>query len=447
MATIASEQEKVLGKLDLTAIAIGNVIGGGIMSVVGVAIGLTGRSVVIAMALCAVMTLISILPNVFVSSTIRMNGGVYTLSALLGGKFFAGIYVAFWLTNFFGASLYCTSFAQYCLNFVPGINFKMCAVALLAVIALLNLFGIKVAAKAQNLMVVVLIASLMAFSFFGFPHIKPGFFDPPDFMRNGFWGIMYAAALMNFACGGAGFVVNFGRQCKNPTKDIPFAIVFSSIVVMIVYVMVAIVAAGVLPISEVEGQSLAKVAFEVLPYPVYLFFMIGGAMIALVTSLNALMGWLPPPVVQACEDGWLPRSFGSINERYHSPHWVLLFIFVTAAVILVTGWDIDSIAIVGTFLANIGNIIVVLTLINLPKVVPDLWKKSIFHIPDWAYRLLCIAGAIVCLIFEYFLFDILNTPQKIGVVVYAVISVIYSRVLISMKGGKQVKIETSYEEA
>ncbi|MDR1651710.1 MAG: amino acid permease, partial [Synergistaceae bacterium] len=217
MATIASESEKVLGKGDLTAIAVGNVIGGGIMSVVGVAIGLTGRSVVIAMALCAVMTLISILPNIFVSSAIRMNGGMYTLSALLGGKFFAGVYVAFWLTNFFGASLYCTSFAQYCLEFVPGLDFKMTAVGVLLVITLLNLVGIKVAARAQYLMVIVLIAALLAFSLIGFSHVKPGFFEPPDFMRNGLWGIMYAAALMNFACGGAGFVVNFGRQCKNPT--------------------------------------------------------------------------------------------------------------------------------------------------------------------------------------------------------------------------------------
>lgn len=447
MSNSINSEERVLGKLDLTAIAIGNVIGGGIMSVVGVAIGMTGRSVVIAMALCAIMTLISILPNAFASATIRMNGGVYTLSAMLGGKFFAGIYVAFWLTNFFGASLYCTSFAQYCLEFVPGVNFKLVAVGLLTVITILNFFGIKLAARAQYLMVAVLLAALLIFSFYGFQHVQPGFFDPPDFMRNGFAGVMYAAALMNFACGGAGFVVNFGRQSKNPTRDIPFAIIVSSLVVLVVYVMVAIVAAGVLPISDVEGQSLAKVAYLVLPYPVYLFFMIGGAMIALVTSLNALMGWLPSPVVQACNDGWLPKRFGELNKRYQSPQWILLFIYVMAATILVGGLDIGSIAIVGTFLANVGNIIVVMTLIRLPKVVPDLWKKSLFHIPNWLYTSICVAGTIICLIFEYFLFDILNGPQKIGIIVYAVLSVIYSYTMIRMKGGKQVQIETSYEEA
>jgi len=447
LATIASTEEKVLGKLDLTSIAVGNVIGGGIMSVVGIAIGLTGRSVAIAIVICAIMTLISILPNALVASTIRMNGGMYTLSALLGGKFFAGVYIAFWLTNFFGASLYCTAFSQYMLGLVPGLNFKFAAVALLLIVALLNFLGIKVAARAQNAMVIVLIAVLLLFSFYGFRHVQPGFFEPPDFLRSGWVGVMYAAALMNFACGGAGMVINFGRQCKNPTKDIPFAIIACSIVVMVIYAMVVVVAAGVLPISEVEGQSLAKVAATVLPPWLYIFFIIGGAIFALVTSLNALMGWLPPPVVQACNDGWLPKSFGAINKKYHSPHWVLLFITLMAGVILVAGWDIEAIATVGTFLANVGNIIVIITLLRMPKIVPDLWQKSVFHIPNWLYNLICIAGTIVCLVFEYFLFDILSSPQKIGIIVYTVAAIIFSLVMTRMKDGKQVQIETSYEAA
>lgn len=447
MATVAAAEEKVLGKIDLTSIAVGNVIGGGIMSVVGIAIGLTGRSVAIAMVICAIMTFISILPNAIASSTIRMNGGMYTLAALLGGKFFAGIYVAFWLTNFFGASLYCTAFAQYVTDLVPGFNFKLAAVGLLLIIAALNFLGIKVAANAQNIMVVVLLAALLLFSFFGFRHIQPGYFDPPDFMLNGWRGVMYAAALMNFACGGAQMVVNFGRQSKNPTRDIPFAIIACSAIVLVIYFMVSLVASGVLAISEVQGQSLAKVAAAVLPPWLYIFFIVGGAMFALVTSLNALMGWLPPPVVQACNDGWLPKKFGAINQRFHTPHWVLLFITVMAGTFLVAGWNLESIATVGTFLANVGNLIIILTLIRLPKIVPQLWEKSLFHMPNWLYVLICLAGFVVCIVFEVFLFDILNASQQIGLVVYTLIAIVYAWGMTKAKGGKQVEIETSYEEA
>ena len=447
MASVATEHEKVLSRFDLIAIAVGNVIGGGIMSVVGVAIGMTGRSVVFSLLICAAMTLVSILPKCFASATLRMNGGEYTLAALMGGKIFAGIYMAFWLTNFFGASLYCTSFAGYFLDFFPGANFKVVAVTMLVIVFLLNIVGIKVAAMAQNIMVAVLILALLLFSFFGFGHVKPGFFDPPDFMRGGFFGLMYAAALMNFACGGAGHIVSFGRKSKNPTRDIPLAIIVASVVVAVIYGMVAVVAAGVFPISEVEGGNLAKVAFEVLPYPVYLFFIVGGAMFALVTSLNALMGWLPPPVVQACNDGWLPRRFGTLNKRFNTPHWVLLFILVMAGLILVMGWDIDAIATVGTFLANAGTLITVITLLRLPKVVPELWQKSMFHVNDTLYKTICILALIVCIVFEYFLFMILGPGQKIALVVYAILAVVYAVVMTKVRGGNQVKIELSYEEA
>ena len=155
---------------------------------------------------------------------------------------------------------------------------------ILTLLVIINLLGVQVAAKAQYIMVILLTIALLAFAGFGIGHVKPGFTQGPDFMLNGFAGIMSAASLMSFATIGSTFIVNFSGQCKEPTKDIPFAIIVSTIVVAVLYILVAIVAAGVLPISEVAGKSLAVTAAEVLPYPVYLFFIIGGAMVALVTS-------------------------------------------------------------------------------------------------------------------------------------------------------------------
>lgn len=436
--------ERLLGLPELTSIAIGNVVGGGIMSVVGIAIGLTGRSVVFSLVICSILTLISILPKCIASATLPLSGGEYTLAALLGGEFFAGVYIAFWLTNFFGASLYCTSFSQYFEMLVPGINPVVVSMTLLTIFFALNIIGIKVAATAENIMVILLIAALVLFSFFGFGHIKPGFFKQPDFMRNGFVGLMHAAALMNFACGGAGHIVSFGKQAKDPTRNIPLAILIASLFVAVIYAMVATVAAGVLPISEVEGQSLAKVAYEVLPYPLFIFFMVGGAMMAIATSLNALMGWLPPPVVQACKDGWLPKKFGELNKRFNTPHWILLFIYIMAGTIIITGWDIEEIATVGTFLANVGTLIVAIALIRLPKIEPELWKRSMFHMNDILYSIICIAAFIVCIVFEWFLFDILNTTQKIGLVVFSLVSITYS--LIMVRSGR-VKIKFDYKES
>lgn len=46
MSDTLNNSEKVLSRSDLVMIAVGNVIGGGIMAITGIAIGITGRSVV-----------------------------------------------------------------------------------------------------------------------------------------------------------------------------------------------------------------------------------------------------------------------------------------------------------------------------------------------------------------------------------------------------------------
>ena len=63
MAKTNADGSKSLGRGDLLAIAIGNVIGGGVMTMTGLAIGITGRSIVLSYIICAVMVTIVALPQ------------------------------------------------------------------------------------------------------------------------------------------------------------------------------------------------------------------------------------------------------------------------------------------------------------------------------------------------------------------------------------------------
>ncbi len=444
MANNTNTSEKVLSRTDLISLAIGNVIGGGIMSLMGISIGMTGRSIVIALILCSVMVLVAGLPQFFVASSIRMSGGFYTQAALFGGTYFAGVYAAIFISFFFGASLYALSFADYVSSFIPGVDMKLVALILLTVIAGLHILGVKVAAKAQTVMVVVLVLALLAFAGFGLGEVKPGFTAAPDWMIDGIPGLMGAAALMSFATTGSTFIINFSKQCKNPTKDIPFAILISTSIITVIYILVAIVAAGVLPVSEVAGKSLAVTAYEVLPYPVYIFFMVGGAMFALVTSLNALFGWVAPPIVQASEDGWFPKTLAKESKKFGTPHIVILIIYAMACAVILFGWNIGTIANVGNFLSNCLTVILCLALIRMPKIIPTAWKKSSFHINDAFYCFLCVLGAVISAVFCYYLAIGLTPSEVTFTFVYLAISVIYPALRIKMGSG--IKIETSYEE-
>lgn len=216
---------RVLGRKELFGIAAGQIIGAGIMSMTGIAIGMTGRSVSIGFLLASLLTIIITLPLIFVGSVFRMRGGMYTQAQIFLGPKFAGAFIPVFIIQNITVAVYALSFADYMLSLLPGINKTLIAVLFLTTFFVTNLFGIKGAAKIQNFMVVILALALSLFTAFGIFEIQPGFFSQPGFFTGGWSGFLNATALLTFAVGGSFVVINFGAEAKNPTKDIPFAII------------------------------------------------------------------------------------------------------------------------------------------------------------------------------------------------------------------------------
>lgn len=444
MAATNNQGSKSLGRGALLSIAIGNVIGGGVMTMTGLAIGITGRSIIISYIICSIMVSIVALPQFYLASTIRMNGGFYTQAAMFGGKWFAGLYSVVFVSYFFGSAMYSLSFADYVLSAFPQINGKLVAFGILTVFVILNLVGIQIAARVQYILVIILVLALLLFSGFGFIHLQPDYFAENQFVINGFTGIMSAAALLSMATSGATFIINMSREAKNPKKDIPFCIIVGTIIVTLLYIGVGAVAAGVHPVEEVAGMNMTKVAQTVLPAPLYIFFIVGGAMVALVTSLNANLGWLQAPIAQAAEDGWWPAFLAKRNERFGTPHFIILIVYGLCSIIVLSGMNIGDVANIGNTLANCVQVILCLAIISMPKKIPEIWKRSQFHIPDKVYTFICILGAVMSAIFVVYECLEIKIGHVIGILIYLAIACVYP--IIRMKT-HNVEIEISYEEA
>ena len=171
MGTSTKELKRVLTLKDLMGIGIGQVIGAGIMSLMGVAIALTGRSAPISFLLSALLVLIGSIPTVIISSVVRLRGGNYTMAALLSGKTMAGIIMfVYIITNI---SMYALSFADYAMAFLPSAPRQLIAFAILTVIFGINILGVDKMAKVQNVIVAVMCVALLAFAAFGVGKVRP----------------------------------------------------------------------------------------------------------------------------------------------------------------------------------------------------------------------------------------------------------------------------------
>ena len=438
---------RVLGKKELMGIAIGQIIGAGIMSMMGVAIAMTGRSANLAFMLSAVFTMCTFFPSIFITSCIRMRGGMYTQMAIFAGDKFAGYYsVVYFITNM-SLAMYALSFAEYALALLPsGGSEKVIALIVGTLFFILNYFGVDLMAKIQNLLVIVLVLSLAMFAVFGLPSVDlANYFSNADglFLTDGITGFLTATAYLGFATGGATVILGVSAECKNPTKDIPFVIIVSTVGVAILYGFVATVASGVLPVPEVANQPLTLVAQQILPGPLYVLFIVGGAMFALATTLNSQIMSCTKPVMQSCEDGWFPTSLATLS-KFKTPYKILIIYYVILVVPILLDLEISEISSVVQILGYINNLIFTITAMKLPKMFPEAWEKSQFHVPTPVFNALMIVTCIALLIQASFMLS----SMKISLIVFNAIVMIGGFIWAFYRTGSgKAKPTVSYEMA
>lgn len=436
--------KRVLGKKDLVSIAVGATIGSGIFSLTGICIGMTGRSVTLAFILSAVLVTLVALPIIFVSGTVRLRGGQYTQAALLLDQRFAGFYMVTTFVANIGLASYGISFAQYMIGIVPALApySKWVAFALLTFFFLVNLAGIENVARVQNLMVVLMSIALALFVVLGAGDIQPGYFKQPGWMTGGMIGFLTGTAYLQSATAGAYNAANYGAEAKNPTKDVPFAIIVGTIIVAVIYTTIGTVAAGVLPVETVANQPLSLVAEAIMPRALYVFFIVAGAGFALATTLNAMLGWLPKPMLQACTDGWFPASWGAISKKHKVPYIWLTLLYLLSAFGILTGWDISTITSLTMVIVNINNIILSLAVTRLPKLLPEQWNKCYYHTSNTGLAIACVLSALAACTQMVLLFMTLTADLMIGSVVFILVAVAYV-----LWRNRYVHMEVSYEDS
>lgn len=432
-----------LGFGDLMGAAVGQIIGAGIMSLMPAAIATTGRSVFLSFLVAAVLTCCTAIPAIFITSVVKLRGGIYTQLHMVGGDLFAGMYVIIYIMSNMSVSMYGLSLASYLTDLfqIDASWDKWIALVILTVFLILNLIGLDVFAKVQNLLVIVLIASLIMFGVMGIGKVNWSTYFNHDqyWMPNGVMGMLEAGGLLVFATGGATTILNYGSEAKNPTRDMPLVIIISTLAVAVMYAILSIVAAGVLPYEQVAGKNLTVVASHIMPQWGYYVFIIGGAGCALASTLNNSLASKPKPMMQMCDDGWLPQSFAALNKK-KVPYKIQLFLYVVAVICTVSGLSIAVLGKMTQVAGAVSNVIIAWGTMRIPKLVPEAWAKSKFKVPQGVLNLLCIFGAAGALFNGWLNIKSLDTKLMIFNIVIIIVAFIFGYVR-----SKTVHPQPSYE--
>ena len=199
------EGHKKLNFSDCMGLAIGQIIGSGIMVLTGIVIGLTGHGIAAAFILGAVLAIITCVPFIILTSAIPSSGAGFTYIRRLMGEKAGFMYIAMFVLSQVLIATYAKGFASYFCSIFPQFGESAVAMAALVICTAVNLIGLKSSALVQKGMVVLLLLSLFLFIVFGLPKVSWDALTPTvsNLMPNGPKNFFTGVALLSFACGGA----------------------------------------------------------------------------------------------------------------------------------------------------------------------------------------------------------------------------------------------------
>ncbi len=423
------KQHKQLGFVDCLGIGIGQIIGSGVMVLTGIVVGMTGHGTPLAFICAALLVICTMTSAVVLSSAVPSNGGGYSYVKRLIGPRAGFIYLGMFVLTQVLIATFALGFASYFAALVPGANEKLVAMLILAAATIINLIGIKTAASVQNIMVACLLLSLLLFVVFGLPKVDWSnlALTSANIMPNGLSSFLQGVALLSFATGGAKFLAETAGEVKNAGKTVPRAMIVSTVIVAVFYALLGIVASGVLPLDQVAFQNLTLVAQTIFPAWLYYFFIIGGALFALATTLNGTLSWVTRGLQLSAEDGWLPEICAKENKG-GTPVVLLLVFFVVGAIPILSGMDTTTISNMGVGLNQVLLVMEVIACWRLPKVMPEAYENCTMKLSKPVLYVLLVLSVVLNVATFFVSLSDMTTAVWIGIAIFLIALFIYTYV-------------------
>jgi len=318
---------------DLVAIAINGIIGAGIFGLPSKVYSLIGTYSLIAFVVCALVVALIILCFAEVGSRFDDTGGPYLYAREAFNPAVAfQIGWLIWLARLTAFAANCNLLINYLGYFWPPATDAVwrasIIVAVVLVLAGINLLGIRQAAIVSNVFTIGKLVPLILFIAAGFFFLNPQAYQFGARPATG--AFSQSVLLLIFAFTGFEMATIPAGEVSNPQKNLPRALLIALAVVATVYILVQVVCVGTLPELAQSQKPLADAGSHFLG-PIGGAVISAGAIISITGNLNILiLAGSRIPFAMA-EQKQLPQFIGSIHSRFFTPYVAIL---ITSGVML-----------------------------------------------------------------------------------------------------------------
>jgi APA family basic amino acid/polyamine antiporter len=390
--------KKALGPASLVALGVGAIVGTGIYATIGTASAGdasrpgAGPAIIVSFVLTAVVCGFSALCYAEFAAMAPTAGSAYTYAYATLGELVAWIIGWDLLLEYaIGNTAVAISWAGYADAFLRGLNVRLprwlltdyrtalnapdvlaaaphlfgvpivcnaLAVAIVALVTIVLVWGVGESARLNAVMVSIKILVLVFFVLACTRFVRPDNWRP--FAPNGLAGIGAGASVVFFAYIGFDAVSTCAEECKNPGRDMPIGIIGSLALCTGGYVVVAAVFSGLVPYPELvrldpgrRAEALA-VAMEYARMPPWTVGVVAlGSVVAQTAVLLVFQLGQPRILFAMARDGLLPPVFAKVHPRFQTPHvaTILTGVFVAAVSAFVSIDEMVDLTNIGTLFA------------------------------------------------------------------------------------------------
>ncbi|MFF2031294.1 APC family permease [Arthrobacter sp. NPDC058192] len=335
-------------------IGVGSMVGAGIFALLGAAGAVAGSAVWVSFLVAGAIAGLQGYSFAKLGATYPSAGGMLAyLARGFGEGHVTGIVSwLFYVTGAIVAAMVASSFGGYASAVLTGRDpgwAKAFAVALIAVMTVLNAIGSTAVTKVQSLIVKVVLAILSLFAVVTIANWNPSLLDPSGYP--GVREIIASVALTFFAFLGFGVITFTAKDLPDPSAQLPRAMYLALAIATAVYVAVSLGVFGTLTaekVVEYGPTALAEAAKPTLGQLGYVLMVIT----ALFSTSGAVNASLYPSVGMTrhlASVGQFPPVFGRSVGRRQVP--VGLLVMAGLAAVMVLTFNLNSIASLGSAVA------------------------------------------------------------------------------------------------
>ena len=328
--------ERSLALPAVIAISLGGMLGSGIFVLPGLAAAKTGPSLWLAYLIAALCILPAALSKSELATAMPSSGGTYVYIERAFGPIFGTISgIGLWLAMLLKSAFALVGLGAYMLvviNMDQELT-KYVALIFLAIIFVLNITGVKKVGKFQLYAVGISVLSLIMISFFGLQYMDPEFLTP--FKTKGNIGLLSTVAFVYLSYSGVTKVAAIAEEIKNPSRNLPLAMILSLVLITIIYVVVSFVLVGNIPV-ETLGNDLKPIYTLSLKMggPIIGVLMAIIGIITLISTANAgVLASSRFPFAMA-RDKLLPEFMSKIDKKYLTPVTTITITCITMLLVI-----------------------------------------------------------------------------------------------------------------